>query len=196
MLFTRLATLSTLSFSLGTIAAPISDVAAIQSIYEVATNRVTYELEQLNGKLDAIFSARPEQRNNGAAAIKEHVHHVLHAFADGSNSMRIAKPATIMEASALGLVPINQLTSVTMTGANKWFRIKDIVYQTGGQAKVIELLGQMKAAGLQFAADMNKQMPYGTQTVGKTYSDNMDRTMTSLIREYSTAPRAPPAGWL
>lgn len=160
MLLTRLAVLS---FTASTFAAPIpptAEAAAAQSIYEVATNRVTYEVEQLNTKLDAIVSSRPDQRNNAAAAIKEQVGHVLHAEADGANSMRGAKPATIMEASTLGLLPINQLTSATMTGANKWNKIKDIVYQMGGQQKVIEMLTQMKTAGLQFTVDMNKQMPY------------------------------------
>ncbi|TID13910.1 Phosphatidylethanolamine [Venturia nashicola] len=199
MLFTRLAVLS---FAAGTFAAPIAPIApnveaaASQSIYEVATNRVTYEVEQLNVKLDAIILARPEQRNAAAAAIKEQVGHVLHAEADGANSMRGAKPATVLEASTLGLLPVNQLTTATMASAGKWTRIKDIVYQMGGQQKVVEMLTQMKTAGMQFSAEMNHQMPYGTQTVGKAYGDAVDRTMTTLIREYSQPPRHPSAGWL
>lgn len=159
MLFTRLAVLS---FAAGALSAPIAlspEIGSAQSIYAVATNRVTYEVEQLNTRLDALATTRPDQRNAAAAAIKESVGHVLHAQADGANSMRGAKPATIVEASELGFVPMNQLTSATMSSANKWLKIKDIVYQMGGQQKVIEMLGQMKTAGMQFTIDMNKQMP-------------------------------------
>jgi len=191
MLFTHLAIVPLLSLSLGTLAAPISEAAAAKSIFEIATDRVTYEVEQLSIKLDAIASARPNDRNNAAAAIKEQVGHVLHASADGASSMRGAKPATASEAYALGLIPgsVNQLTTATMTGANKWIRIKDIVFQMNGQSKVIEMLSQMKSAGAQFANDMNKQMPYGTQTVGKAYSDAVENTMSNVIRQYQNPSR-------
>jgi len=191
MLFTRLAIVPLLSFTIGTLAAPISDAAAAKSIFEIATDRVTYEVEQLSVKLDVIFNARPNDRNNAAAAIKEQVGHVLHASADGASSMRAAQPATVSEALTLGLVPgsVNQLTSATMTGAQKWIRIKDIVFQMGGQQKVIEMLNQMKKAGSQFANDMNKQMPYGTQTVGKAYADASENSLSNVIRQYQTAPR-------
>jgi hypothetical protein len=198
MLFIRLSVVSLLSFAIGTIAAPVSEAAAVKSIYEIATDRLTYEVEQLSVKLDNMLSARPGDRSAVAATIKEQVTHVLHASADGAASMRNAKPATASEAYSLSLVPgsVNQLTSATMAGAQKWIRIKDIVFQTGGQGKVIEMLGQMKTAGAQFAAEMNTKMPYGTQTVGKTYGDAADRALSSVIKEYQSPPRSGPVpGW-
>jgi hypothetical protein len=191
MLFTRLALTSILSLSLGTLASPIptpeTDAATAKSIFEIATDRATYEVEKLSTKINDLLNAQGAQRSG--AAIEEQVNHVVHALADGANDMRQARPATQVEAAAL-LGPLNALTSATNEGAKRWVRIKPTVYQMNGQQAVIGLLGKMKSAGAAFSLEMNQKMPLGTQTVGKVfYADVVEKTMQDLIREYQIAPR-------
>lgn len=196
MLFTRLAIASILSLSIGTLAAPIpeAEAAAAKSIFEIATDRATYEVEKLSTKLNDLLNAQGAQRSG--AAIEEQVGHVVHALSDGANDMRQARTATQAEVAAL-LGPLNSLTSATNEGARRWVRIKQTVYQMNGQQNVIGLLGKMKSAGAAFSTEMNQKMPLGTQTVGKVfYADVVEKTMSDLIREYQTAPRSGTStGW-
>jgi hypothetical protein len=189
MLFTRLAIASILSLSIGTLAAPIpeAEAAAAKSIFEIATDRATYEVEKLSAKLNDLQNAQGQNRNG--AAIEEQVGHVVHALSDGAADMRAARTATTAEVAAL-LGSLNSLTSATNEGARRWVRIKPTVYQMNGQQNVIGLLGKMKNAGAAFSTEMNQKMPLGTQTVGKVfYADVVEKTMSDLIREYQTAPR-------